>query len=249
MPAKTLIVLGMHRSGTSMLSGVLQRLNIPMGENQIKSDISYPMGHFEDTDFFNLNEHILRSAGGSWDNPPKHQDILTQGEKYSIEIYKLISLRNKNPIWGWKDPRTSLTAELFISFIEDGYFFRCHRNELDIAKSLNRRNGMSIDEAIYLTRLYELRIDNFFTKNSNTKKLDIYYEDVINDPLSWLNMICSFLNISPTTKSLSKANKFIKSRKQKKYLYIKYRSIELIIKGTRSPWKTPLFILKKFLYK
>jgi len=63
---KEIIILGMHRSGTSMLSGMLDRLGIDMGDDVVGRQESNPLGHFEDGDLLSLNELILAKAGGSF---------------------------------------------------------------------------------------------------------------------------------------------------------------------------------------
>jgi len=70
---KTVIVLGMHRSGTSMVSGVLNILGVDIGKDLLGNHWSNPLGHFENNDFRNLNTQILKEAGGDWLNPPSRE--------------------------------------------------------------------------------------------------------------------------------------------------------------------------------
>ena len=70
MKNKTFIVLGMHRSATSLLARGLHMSDIVMGERLLGKSESNKYGHWEDVDFVELNESILHSAGGTWDNPP-----------------------------------------------------------------------------------------------------------------------------------------------------------------------------------
>jgi len=79
LESKTVVVLGMHRNGTSMTSGILSKLGIDMGRELIGKKVSNPLGHFEDKDFLDLNIKILKEAGGgSWDSTPAREDILDQ---------------------------------------------------------------------------------------------------------------------------------------------------------------------------
>lgn len=84
--SKEVIILGMHRSGTSMVAGVLSRVGINMGKVMLGKTPSNPLGHFEDEDFYNLNRKILEFAGGNWRNPPNEEDILVQKDKFKKEI-------------------------------------------------------------------------------------------------------------------------------------------------------------------
>lgn len=64
----TVIILGMHRSGTSIIAGVLHTLGVYMGNKFIGAHWSNLLGHFENIEFVRLNDKILKNAGGSWDN-------------------------------------------------------------------------------------------------------------------------------------------------------------------------------------
>ncbi len=79
---KTIIVLGMHKSGTSLVAGALKKAGVNMGDNLLGRHWSNPLGHFEDMDFFRLNRKILREVGGGWDNPPSLDKVLSLKEKF-----------------------------------------------------------------------------------------------------------------------------------------------------------------------
>ena len=64
-----IIVLGMHRSGTSALSGVLSHAGVFFGRNLLKELPENPKGFFENTEVVNFNEAILSREGVSWHNP------------------------------------------------------------------------------------------------------------------------------------------------------------------------------------
>ena len=59
------IVIGMHRSGTSMLTRFIQDLGVFMGKDLSEND--------ESRFFMNLNRWILFQAGASWDVPEGHR--------------------------------------------------------------------------------------------------------------------------------------------------------------------------------
>ena len=66
-----LIVTGVHRSGTSMIAGILSNLAIPMGEGAVMNPApENPEGFFERIDVMQLNDSVLKRLGGSWQAPP-----------------------------------------------------------------------------------------------------------------------------------------------------------------------------------
>jgi len=155
--SKCIIVLGMHRSATSLCAGGLKKANVKMGNNLLGADSSNIFGHFEDIDFMNLNKKILAAAGGSWDLPPPENTILNIGKRLAPEIKSLVD-RKKSKLWGWKDPRTTLTVKLYLPYIENPHFFCCFRDPMEVAKSLAARNGFPIPKGLELAEIYNRRL-------------------------------------------------------------------------------------------
>lgn len=161
---KTFVILGMHRSATSLIAKSINT-QISMGDNLLPPDKSNPHGHFEDLDFLSINKRILRSAGGNWRNPPTHKAILSQSPKFEQEIKNLIQSKNKNSkLWGWKDPRTSLTIPLFHNHLSNPHYIYIQRDPNSVAQSLHRRNNIPIEEGLYLYKIYNKRIKDFLEK-------------------------------------------------------------------------------------
>ena len=50
-----IIVLGMHRSGTSALTGVLNRVGVNLGDNLVAPEADNPAGYWENLDVNNAN--------------------------------------------------------------------------------------------------------------------------------------------------------------------------------------------------
>ncbi|MFX0186842.1 MAG: sulfotransferase family protein [Candidatus Hodarchaeota archaeon] len=209
---KTVIVLGMHRSGTSMISGVLSILGLNIGDI-IKGRYEYnPFGYFEDQNFLKLNNEILKSAGGHPFDPPDEKSILIQAEKFKEEIEKI--LKNKPELWGWKDPRTSLTIELYLPYLTNAYFIVCHRKPEEVAESLYRKYKMDFEKSLKIKKIYDLRIENFFSKFPELKRIDLYYNKIIENPMESLKKIGDFLNIEITDKQYKESLKFILPNKK-----------------------------------
>ena len=101
----------MHRSGTSLVSSLLQRSGIHIGDKLIAANSVNPRGYFEDVDFYEYHEHLLHGRGHTY----LHVDPNFNFEPTESEISRaqeLIAARAHRPVWGWKDPRTCL----FLSF-------------------------------------------------------------------------------------------------------------------------------------
>lgn len=153
---KTYMVLGMHKSGTSFIAKSLHDQGINMGvPDSTKEETLY-----EHIDFNKLNVDILKRAGGSWDNPPSEVSIKRVMEHSLIKekISKLIN-KLKEKFWGFKDPRTSLTAKGILPHLKDDVYLVCifRRPEKAIA-SLQRQSKMSKAKCLSLYKEYNRRI-------------------------------------------------------------------------------------------
>ena len=160
---KTIVVLGMHRSATSLVARGLDN-EINMGPRINKGPgHTQPKGHYESIDFTDLNAKIIREAGGAWDRPPPEEAILAAGKKLEDEIKELVDRSGDGKeIWGWKDPRTALTVRCYLPFLQNPHFVAIFRDPSEVAKSLNRRHGKDETEKwVALAKEYNRRIFEF----------------------------------------------------------------------------------------
>src|SRR5215213_1983981 len=100
---KVLIILGMHRSGTSLIANWLHECGLHLGERLLAEGASNAKGHFEDLDFLELHEQIFHfnkiSYGGL--KPPLE---ITLNDYYESKIKSLIAFKNQmQQQWGWKE--------------------------------------------------------------------------------------------------------------------------------------------------
>lgn len=198
----------MHRSGTSMTTGILSKLGVDVGKKLTPRSIANPTGYFEDKEFFELNKKILRAAGGSWKSPPDRDSILAQRNKFQNQIRHLVK-KKESELWGWKDPRTNLTIELYAPFLKNPYFIVCHREPMAVTKSLKQRENMKVNDSISLIKIYEERINIFFEKFTDIQKLDIKYENVTLNSEKEINKIINFLGIKVRKKQYQEALKMV----------------------------------------
>jgi hypothetical protein len=200
--SRQIVVPGMHRSGTSMVAGVLQRLGVFMGEHLLGADISNPSGHYEDLEFQQINKAILRAAGGSWRHPPSHDAIMAV-HAYDRHMEGLVAKRDReHELWGWKDPRTCLTLCKWAPLLSQPMFVFVDRNPEAIQQSLMRRNGMSAEEADELDAIYCDRTMDVLALYEDAEIL-VPYEQVLMRPKLWVALIAGELGLSPTSEAIA----------------------------------------------
>ena len=102
---RAMIVLGMHRSGTSMLAGTLEEAGLTLGDvvNQAPDNAK---GHRENLAIMSMQEDLLQRNAGSWDNPP---ETVSWGRLHRAVRDLFISSFRSSKVWGFKDPRTLIT--------------------------------------------------------------------------------------------------------------------------------------------
>lgn len=217
-----------------MVSGILHNLGINMGKNIGKAHWSNPRGHFEEEQFIKLNDRILKAAGGTWAFPPSTEAITAQHNNFAVEIDRLLKLKPGNA-WGWKDPRTSLTIGLYLQYLNEPYFLICHRNAKKVAQSLKRRNSLRVGAGQALAQLYEHRINEVFAVNPGLRRLDLFYEQVTDNPKTWIKNIIGFLDIKPSTEQFQAAVDSVLPEKKARHISNRKRLRYLL----RRPGKIP----------
>jgi GT2 family glycosyltransferase len=150
--APLILVVGMHRSGTSLLGSLLPELGIPMPGPLIEGDPHNPEGYYERADITDLQENLLIELGHWWpsqqgvldlppdwlDRPPTLEAARRLRELLAGEIQ-----RQPGP-WAIKDPRTSLLLPLWRQLAAEVglplQLVLCVRDPAEVAASLLRRD-------------------------------------------------------------------------------------------------------------
>lgn len=199
-----IVVLGMHRSGTSLVAGLLHHLGVFMGEDFPTDDS--PWCHYEDPAFVSLNQQLLTSAGGSWRNPPSLESLWRGSHNYNEQIQRLIRDRYAHNHWGWKDPRTSLTVPIWHHHLtlwpsKPKYVMVWRERETIVASLLQRaraKGDTDKTEAHWtqLTGFYWGRVINFLGVH-HPSYYAIWYEQLLNPDTSELAVqsLCTFCDI------------------------------------------------------
>src|SRR3954453_7575771 len=117
MQNKVLVILGMHRSGTSLAAQWLQRCGLHIGDRLVGAGRGNIEGHFEDRDFLDLHRNILISSNLP-DTGLVSEFDSASNNTHLAEIRKLIGLKNSlYEEWGWKEPRTCLFLEQYMNVL------------------------------------------------------------------------------------------------------------------------------------
>lgn len=196
-PKKTVLVLGMHRCGTSMTASVIQSLGVNIGDNLLPAkEGDNRLGYFEECEFISINDQILSLAGGNLVNPPSKENIIKAARILDEQITNVINKRSSLSLWGWKDPRTSLTFDAYLHKLKNPFIIVCRRSNKAVADSLIKRDP-SIDRkfAEDLADKYNQSIDDVLSRMPFLPRLILNYDNVIDEPKKSVYKVGLFLNI------------------------------------------------------
>lgn len=156
MGRRALLVLGMHRSGTSALAGVSCALGVSPPKNLMLPNDDNPRGYWESLPLVRAHDEFLASVGSSWDDW-KRLDSNWFGSQDAIFFKDRIrtileSEFDDSALFVVKDPRICRFLPLFIAVLVDMAIspvaIFALRNPLEVAFSLRRRNGFPIAKSI-----------------------------------------------------------------------------------------------------
>lgn len=157
MGKQPVIILGMGRSGSSMLSRLLESLGLFVGHNKRG-------GNNESWFFYRLNDWMLKCANATWDNPHNFNfiDDAYREDFSRVAIAQMKSLRRNDYLgwdkffkyrdmrdidfpWGWKDPRNTFTIDVWKEIFPDCKVVHIYRHPMDSAESA--RYGKEVNKA------------------------------------------------------------------------------------------------------
>ena len=149
-----LFVLGMHRSGTSCLTGLLERAGLASGGTS-RPHAHNRRGMFEQADVRRANSDILRQFGGSWTAPPArvpYAEVDPRAIRRALEPFR------REPRWVVKDPRMVLTLEAWLPHVRSFELVGTFRHPAAVARSLQVRNEIPLDDGQAIWTHYNRRL-------------------------------------------------------------------------------------------
>jgi hypothetical protein len=194
---KLAVVLGFHRSGTSLVSKSLGCLGFSHGNRLMGGDDFNKKGYFEDLEIVNLNERILNSLGKSWDSHFIHDNSNFIYSKFYAEARETVAKKlTEHQSFALKDPRIpqlmSFWHRVFSSLPNtDTFYIHAIRNPVDVAHSLIRRNGQPFES--WLDRWYETET-KIFNLGLTAKLLTVESRKMFVMPEQEIERLGSFLD-------------------------------------------------------
>lgn len=156
---RVIVVLGMHRSGTSAITSGLQVLGVDLGPELMPGvEGDNDKGFFEDLGCNRINERILEKLGSAWDSVAEVPEAALNGDDLADEYNDAIALLRErlagSEVFAFKDPRTvnllPFWQRVFDELRLDQHYLLIVRNPRSVADSLAKRNGFDREKSFCL---------------------------------------------------------------------------------------------------
>lgn len=188
-------VLGMHRSGTSVLTRALPLFGVDIGSHHL-ARFDNPKGFFEDPDFVTINEALLHALNTTWSGLEildlEEMRSLCRGEIGERAEHFLAS--HPSSFFGLKDPRASLLVPFWQCIAAktgiQPVFLLSIRHPRSVAESLAKRDNFPFELSYALWRRY---ITAILLSTQTSRRLIFSYETLLRDPLPSLVGLGHFL--------------------------------------------------------
>jgi hypothetical protein len=184
LAGRPLLVLGMHRSGTSSFVGVASRLGAALGSDLLAADQWNPRGYGEHRGVVEIHDRFLATQGLRWDSPRRPGHFSGPAADDARAALRALLEREfaSAPLFAVKDPRLCrllpLWTPLLASLAQPPACVLVLRHPLEIAASLGRRDG------IERSRSHLLVTEHLLAAERETRGLArsvVLYDDLTTD--------------------------------------------------------------------
>ena len=185
-----IVVLGMHRSGTSCVAGLLARMGVAVGPaDDLLCGPDNPKGHYESGRLHMACVRRLAAAGADWHTPTDAAPPAAI-DAFRRETAALIDEFDAQRPWLIKEPRLCLLVRELLPLLTRPLFVHVVRDPHAVAASLARRDGLPVEQALALWQRYNAAA---FAATSGWLRIVVDYDVLCADPLGESRRLCDAL--------------------------------------------------------
>lgn len=199
-----LLVLGMHRSGTSAVTGVLRLLGAGLGDKMVPAEENInPKGYWENLEINEFHERLLQHLESGWFDALAFPDDWLHAEDTTQFYEELTAIIERNfgvlPLWAVKDPRLCRFVALWRQVLaETNHDVSCLlmlRHPSEVAFSLMQRDGIQRPHALLLWLRYVLDSER---DSRGLRRVIVTYEELLNDWRTTMELVDKALQVGLT---------------------------------------------------
>lgn len=203
MTITPVIVVGMHRSGTSALTRVLDILGVDLGsaDDLLGPKEDNPDGFWENRHLVQAHDDLIARMGGRWDEPPL-LDQLASIDDFDEWVGRCANVVEsfEGEFPGFKDPRASLLLPLWNIIWPNAKVVVTVRRPQAVALSLEKREGFEAEKSAQLWLRY-----NFEALSMASDPIVARFEDLIEEPSATIASVASAIGLEPSDEALERA--------------------------------------------
>jgi GT2 family glycosyltransferase/glycosyltransferase involved in cell wall biosynthesis len=180
-----IFVLGMHRSGTSVVTRLINLMGAYFGPQSASTGANpeNPKGFWERRDVRDENDALLWSAGADW---WKVADLSLERvpddavERFDTNVPTILQDLEAHRPWVVKEPRFCLLFPMWRRHVETPVCVLVHRSPVQVAYSLQHRNGFPLSFGVALWERYVL---DSLSASADLPRLIVSYEEIMTAPV------------------------------------------------------------------
>lgn len=195
------LILGMHRSGTSTVTGLLSMMGCDLPATVMPANNFNAKGYFESLEVCKLNDAILASGGSIWHDWQSFDQAWFQSDKAPEFFDRAREVLEKeygdSPLFLLKDPRICRLLPFWLKVLKqagiDLVIIQIHRNPLEVSNSLKVRDGLHA-ELVQLIWLQHVLSAERYARG--IQRCFISYESLLSNWQSEVSRVSQALRLS-----------------------------------------------------
>jgi hypothetical protein len=220
------VILGVARSGTSVIARTLKTLGVNLGNKLTPPGKWNPTGFWEDNDIvYQVNQRLLDQFEFRWDSVKLFEPIYQTAE--SCKPIRNMATRilahrfQAFTHWGFKDPRTVRILPFWQSIFKTidltDHYIIALRNPLCSAHSFGSFNKKELERGLLLWLMHLIPA---IQHTQGKKRIVVSYENIMQNPNKELTRLQHFFNLAtPTTDNIDEFTKEFLNHKLDHYKY------------------------------
>ena len=188
------VVLGMHRSGTSAMSRVLSLAGAQLPSSLMIATPSNPVGHWEPQDVADFNDRLFAELDSNWSDTFGPREFLQRKPRFLRHLPEAREILRNN--YGesdfivLKEPRTSILLDIWVEALkqedyEISYIIMVRHPE-EVALSLQARDGFHKNKSLLLWATYMASAEQ---GTRGCRRIFVKHDDLIFDPEKVLDRV------------------------------------------------------------
>ncbi|MFC6352099.1 MULTISPECIES: glycosyltransferase [Stenotrophomonas] len=195
-----LLVLGMHRSGTSAVTGALALRGVFLGRDLMAPGPDNPKGFWEHVGVVDIHERLLDALGRSWDDPRTLPDgwLETPAAEAAREQLRelLLAEFGEQPLWAMKDPRLCRLLPLWLPLLAEmgiaASAVIVARDPREVASSLWARNRWP---GALSRELWVRHVSDAIADSATLARCVLVYPRLLVDPVGEIEALVNTLQL------------------------------------------------------